>query len=166
MSRINFMLSCRDFPRPDLNRIYALPNLKRSKNFPKWCISFSIFSSTIWWKFHENLTKKSKVTDDFIHILCKFSWVNMKGKATLLSQLHTASFLWILINLKWQTSSFRLHQVFPISMFQMLFFKFHRPLASTQKGRKIPELSWWRKRLRVSRSGTTTNGFVNKFYLK
>ena len=54
-------------------------------------------------------------------ILYNFSWVIMKGKPTLLSQLYTATFLWILIDLKWQTSSLRMHQVFLILMIKILF---------------------------------------------
>ena len=46
----------------------------------------------------------------------------------------------VLINLKWQSSSFRLHQVFPILMVQMLFsINSTGPWPRLQKGREIPE---------------------------
>ena len=49
----------------------------------------------------------------------------MKTKATNRLKLYTANFLypWFLINLKWRSSSFRLHQVFTTLMVQMIFFQ-------------------------------------------
>ena len=55
-------------------------------------------------------------------------------------QLYTANFLypWFLINLKWWSSSFRLHQVFPTLMVQMIFSQIQQASGS----RSGPILSW------------------------
>ena len=48
--------------------------------------------------------------------------------------------LFLLIRLKWWSGSFRLHQVFPILMDQMLFSQIQSaPGPQLQKGKKIPE---------------------------
>ena len=58
-------------------------------------------------------------------------------------QLYTANFLYprFLINLKWRSSSFRLHQVFPtlIDGPNDIFPNSTGPWPGLQKGRKIPD---------------------------
>ena len=64
----------------------------------------------------------------------------MANEATNMFQLYNANLLhpWFLINLKLKCSSFRLHQVFPTLMVQMLFFPNSTGHWSRlQKGRKI-----------------------------
>ena len=91
----------RDFSRPDSG-----PNIG-SFSIHKWAKN-SCFHSHFYKKFQE--------------FLCGAI------KATNMLQLYTDNFLWFLIQFKWQSNSFRLHQIFPIFNGPNAFFpKFNRP---------------------------------------
>ena len=74
----------------------------------------------------------------FFAIFHEFLWRAIK--ATNMLQLYTANFLYsLLIHLKLWSSSFRLNQVFPILMIQMLFPQIQQAPGPDQKGKKIPD---------------------------
>ena len=86
-------------------------------------------------QMQENLHKNVNENMSSFTFLCKFFMSFYGGQ---LKQQICYSFIllisyMVLIHLKRRSSSFRLYQVFPILMVQMLFPKFNRPLAPTSE---------------------------------
>ena len=125
-----------DVPWPDLGTyIGPIPIKKWAKTSKNGAYHSQFLSSTFWRKFHESPYKNCKVTDAwkfaskcewkhvFIYIFMQIFMSFYEGQ---LKQQICYSFTlliscMVLINLKWRSSSFRLHQVFQILMVQMLF---------------------------------------------
>ena len=83
-------------------------------------------SKVIKLQMFENLQKSANETVIFsFTFLCKFSQVFLIGHESNkeVTALHCLFLIWFIIHLKWWFSSFRLHQIFPILMVQMLFSK-------------------------------------------
>ena len=105
--------------------VYIIPDLlviHFAENFMK--IQTKIAKLQMHEILHKNVNE-NKFSFTFLYIFLSFY------EATNMLQRYTSNFLypWFLINLKLRSSSFRLHQVFPTVMVQMLFSQIQQALA-------------------------------------
>ena len=144
-----FVVPSKIFNRPDLG-----PNIgpflikKMNKDFPNWCKW-----SPNFFVLHSN-GNSIKIGTIIPSYRCMKFCIKMWTKACFRSHFYANfhEFLWqqicysitllipymFLIYLKWWSGCFRLHQVFPILMVQMIFPNSTGPWTWLKKGRKIP----------------------------